>query len=184
MAVTRTDQTEADAPRPESIEALFLALESPLLRYALRYLREPDMAQDIVQEAFLRLHARFDEVREPRSWLYRTVHNLALNHQQRADRTVPLEPNPSADHPADDPADPQPLPDEAIARWEGVGLVRLGLETLDPRSRELLRLKFNDGMSYKDISARTGLTVGHVGYLLHHAVKALAAELARCGMIP
>ena len=69
------------------------------------------------------------------------------------------------------------MPDEQIARWEGIGLVRLSLETLDDRSRELVRLKFNEDLSYKEISARTGLNIGHVGYLLHHALKAIADEL-------
>jgi len=81
-------------------------------------------------------------------------------------------------------ADPQPLPDEQIARWEGIGLVRLSLETLDERSRELVRLKFNDGLSYKEMSLRTGLSIGNVGYLLHHALKAVAGELAKNGMVP
>jgi RNA polymerase sigma-70 factor (ECF subfamily) len=39
-------------------------------------------------------------------------------------------------------------------------------------------------MSYKEISARTGLSLGHVGYLLHHALKAVADELARNGGMP
>ncbi len=61
--------------------------------------------------------------------------------------------------------------------------MRLSLETLDDRSRELIRLKFNEELSYKEISARTGLTIGHVGYLLHHALKAVADELARNGVV-
>ena len=76
------------------------------------------------------------------------------------------------------------MPDEQIVRLEGIGLVRLSLEILDERSRELIRLKFNDELSYKEISGRTGLTVGHVGYLLHHALKAMAAELAKAGLGP
>jgi RNA polymerase sigma-70 factor (ECF subfamily) len=83
-----------------------------------------------------------------------------------------------------DTSDPQPLPDEQIARWEGIGLVRLSLETLDDRSREVVRLKFNEGLSYKEISARTGLKIGHVGYLLHHALKAIADELSKNGVVP
>ncbi len=167
------------------IEVLFAALESPLLSYALRLAGERSVAEDIVQEAFMRLHAQFDEVREPRRWLYRTVHNLALNHRRQAGRIVPLAPAAKERTPAvNEAADPLPLPDEQIARWEGIGLVRLSLETLDPRSRELIRLKFNEELSYKDISARTGLTVGHVGYLLHHAIKAVADELARNGVVP
>jgi RNA polymerase sigma factor (sigma-70 family) len=178
-----TDQANAEAPRPETIEQLFAALESPLLSYALRLLGQPTLAEDIVQEAFMRLHAQFEEVREPRRWLYRTVHNLALN-QRRADtKIVPLT-SPDESQRQQDVPDPQPLPDEQIARWEGIGLVRLTLETLDPRSRELIRLKFNEGLSYKDISARTGLKIGHVGYLLHHAIKAVADELSRNGVVP
>ena len=65
-----------------------------------------------------------------------------------------------------------------------VGLVRLSLETLDERSRELVRLKFEENLSYKEISARPGLKVGHVGYLLHHALKGMADELAKNGVVP
>jgi RNA polymerase sigma-70 factor (ECF subfamily) len=57
------------------------------------------------------------------------------------------------------------------------------LEALDERSRELIRLKFNEELSYKEISARTGLSVGNVGYLLHHALKAIAEELAKNGVV-
>jgi RNA polymerase sigma factor (sigma-70 family) len=183
MAVAQSAPT--DKPESESIAELFEKLESPLLSYALRFAAAADMAQDLVQEAFLRLHAQFDQVREPRRWLYRTVHNLALNRRRDDRRIVPLKGNPGETDSALDAAlDPQPLPDEQIARWEGVGLVRLSLQNLDARSRELLTLKFNDELSYKEISARTGLKVGHVGYLLHHSIKALAAELAKAGLVP
>jgi RNA polymerase sigma-70 factor (ECF subfamily) len=183
MAVAQPAST--GSPGSETIRELFETLEAPLLGYALRFAADADMAQDLVQEAFLRLHAQFDRVREPRRWLYRTVHNLALNQRRDDRRIVPLHPDlPGNEAPPPDPADPQPLPDEQIARWEGVGLVRLGLRSLDARSRELLALKFQDDLSYKEMSARTGLTVGHVGYLLHHALKALAAELAKAGLVP
>ncbi|MCX8109354.1 MAG: sigma-70 family RNA polymerase sigma factor, partial [Verrucomicrobiae bacterium] len=85
---------------------------------------------------------------------------------------------------AGEPVDAEHSPDEELARIEGIGFVRLGLEGLDARSRELIMLKFYEGLSYKEISERTGLTVGHVGYLLHHALKLLATELAKCGLVP
>ena len=75
------------------------------------------------------------------------------------------------------------MPDEQIARIEGIGLVRLSLAALDERSRELIRLKFNEDLSYAEISERTGLKIGHVGYLLHHALKAIADELAKSGVV-
>ena len=180
MAVSQPDETSAQSP--ETIEELFAALESPLLNYALRLSGSRESAEDLVQEAFMKLHRQFDEVREPRRWLYRTVHNLALNHRRDSAKIIPLQPAPNeTDAPAPDTTDPQPLPDEQIARIEGIGLVRLSLETLDARSQELIRLKFTEDLSYQEISARTGLKTGHVGYLLHHALKAIAAELAKTG---
>ena len=84
----------------------------------------------------------------------------------------------------DDLADTGPLPDEQLARWEGIGVVRMGLNALDARSRKVVEMKFNENLSYREIAARTGLTEGHVGYLLHHALKSLADELARAGLLP
>jgi len=184
MAVMRPDEASAESPGGETIQELFTALETPLLSYALRLAGEPALAEDVVQEAFMKLHAQFQQVREPRRWLYRTVHNLALNQRRHADKIVPLNAGAGDAAPDAETADPTPMPDEQIVRLEGIGLVRLSLETLDERSRELVRLKFNEDLSYKEISARTGLTVGHVGYLLHHALKAIAAELAKTGVVP
>lgn len=181
----RPEETSAEPPGAETIQELFAALETPLLNYAVRLAGARELAEDLVQEAFMKLHAQFEEVREPRRWLYRTVHNLALNHRRDSAKIIPLNPGgENDDAPATDTTDPQPLPDEQIIRLEGIGLVRLCLESLDDRSRELIRLKFNEDLSYQQIGERTGLKTGHVGYLLHHALKALADELARSGIIP
>ncbi len=182
---TEPDAAAADIPRAESIEELFHALESPLLAYAFRLTTDTDMAEDLVQEAFLRLHSQFAEVRQPRSWLYRTVHNLALNHRRDEAKVVPM--TSPVDPEEGTPVvvvDSQPLPDEALARWEGIGLVRQNLQKLDARGQELIRLKFTEELSYQQISDRTGLGVGHVGYLLHHSLKSLAAALAKAGLVP
>ena len=183
MGLKPPDQASTEPAEWETIEELFASLESPLLGYALRFVGQRALAEDIIQEAFMRLHADFEQVRQPRRWLYRTVHNLALNQLRQGGKIVALD-LPAEDGGTMEAADPQPLPDEQIIRMEGVGLVRLSLETLDERSREVVRLKFNEDLSYKEISARTGLTTGHVGYLLHHALKAMADELAKNGVIP
>ena len=185
MAVMRPDEARAESPGGETIQGLFAALEAPLLNYAIRLVGERALAEDVVQEAFMKLHVHFAEVREPRRWLYRTVHNLSLNHRRAAAKIVPLQPIAAEADSSSTPdtADTQPLPDEQIIRLEGIGLVRLSLETLDERSRELIRLKFNEDLTYKEIAARMDLTVGYVGYLLHHALKTIADELAKSGVI-
>lgn len=186
MAVARPDQAKAEPPGRETIEELFSALESPLLAYALRLTGARGVAEDLVQESFMKLHAQFEEVREPRRWLYRTVHNLALNHRRDSAKFVLPAPHPShesSESYSPDAPDDSLLPDEQLIRLEGIGLVRLSLAALDERSREIIRLKFNDELSYQQISERTGLKTGHVGYLLHHALKAIAEELAKCGVV-
>src|SRR3954470_19107252 len=123
MTVAHPEVPIVNPPRIESIEELFSVLESPLLSYALRLLRERAPAEDVVQEAFMKLHAQFSEVREPKRWLYRTVHNLALNQLRDTRKIVPLDLPPAEGAPATETADPQPWPDEQIVRLEGIGLV-------------------------------------------------------------
>lgn len=176
MAVKTLDDPSTPAPQWETTEQVFTALESPLLAYARRLLGDFSTAEDVVQEAFMKLHTQFETVRQPQPWLYRTVHNLVVDHQRRSSKMV-LAGN-EEDAPMEDAADPQPMPDEQIARGESIGLIRLVLETLDERSKEIIRLRFDDDLSYGEIAEKTGLKVGHVGYLLHHALKAMAAELA------
>jgi RNA polymerase sigma-70 factor (ECF subfamily) len=178
MAVKAPEEPSTPAPEWATIEQVFTALEAPLLGYARRLLGDYNLAEDIVQEAFMKLHAQFQNVLTPQAWLYRTVHNLAVDHQRRVGRIVLVgDKQDDTPCPVQDASDSQPLPDEQIARWESIGLIRLVLETLDERSRELIRLRFNEDLSYKEIGERMGLTVGHVGYLLHHALKAMATEL-------
>jgi len=174
----------SEPPGPEAIEELFAALESPLLHSALRLTGDATAAEDIVQDAFMKLHAQFDSVREPRRWLYRTVHNQALNHRRQAGKIVSFDAATESGAPVGDFSDSPALPGDEMVRLEGIGQVRLSVACLDERSRELIRLKFNEELSYKEISERTGLTVGHVGYLLHHALKGIATELARNGVLP
>src|SRR6188768_1662449 len=184
MAVKTPEEASASPPEWETIEQVFAALESPLLAYARRLLGDFAVAEDIVQEAFMKLHTQFQKVLTPQPWLYRTVHNLAVDHQRRTNKIVLVGDSKDDEAPANDATDSQPMPDEQIARWEGIGLVRLVLETLDERSREIIRLRFNEDLSYKEIAERMGLQIGHVGYLLHHALKAMAVELMKTDLAP
>ena len=185
MAEMRLDEASAESPKWETIEELFTVLEAPLLGYALRYTGELGLAEDVVQEAFMKLHAQFGSVEKPRQWLYRTVHNLALNVRRAAGKTISLDASlDGAPAPNADIVDHTLLPDEQIIRLEGIGLVRISLAALDDRSRELVRLKFTEELSYKDIAGRTGLTVSNVGYILHQALKTIASELAKTGVVP
>lgn len=181
LAVATPNHGEEKPSEQISLEALFDALETPLLVYAEKFANDADLAQDVVQEAFMKLHVQFDAVRQPRPWLYRTVHNLALNYRRAGQKVVPLE-EADPDGNGVEGAGISPLPSEQAERFEAIHQTRRCLDSLDAKGRELIRLKFEEELSYKEISARTGLSVSNVGYILHHTLKTLAAELKRSGV--
>lgn len=163
--------------------ALFRALESPLLGFAYQMVKDEQLAQDIVQEAFLRLQTHFDAVQQPKAWLYTTVRRMAIDQLRKRRKVVPFAAGAADDDcPELDPADAAPTPDEQADHHERTGLLRVCLERLAPRERSLVQLKFVEELSYKEIAARMGMTVGHVGYQLHHALKSLELELREEGV--
>lgn len=174
------DSKQTNDQEDSSLAALFIKLEIPLLRYAYQLVKRTEVAQDLVQEAFLKLHEKQDTVLEPKPWLYRTVHNLAMNYHRKENRIVPL---PESEQEGSDTnhAAPEPMPDEQITRLEAIGQIQLVLQSLAPKKRELIRLKFEEELSYKEISAQTGLSVSNVGYQLHHLLKSLATEIQETG---
>ena len=164
-------QTKSGRP---SLAALFEAEESGLLRFAFAIVRRRSVAEDLVQETFLRLHQVWSEVENPRAWLYRSMRNLALNHLRDRKPESELKEDTAA-------ADSQP-PAEVLGRNEAVGMMRLLLAEMSEEDRQLVQLKYNDDLKYQEISQRTGLSVSNVGYRLHHVLKSLAEALRHAGI--
>ena len=162
------------APQQQSLAAVFAAEESGLLRFAISLVRRRSVAEELVQETFLRLHQVWGEVEHPRAWLFRSLRNLALNHL----RDHPKESELVEEMAAADAA----LPAEELGRDEAIGVVRLLMAEMPEDDRELVRLKYLEGLKYQDIARRTGLSVGNVGYRLHHLLKTLADGLRRAGI--
>jgi RNA polymerase sigma factor (sigma-70 family) len=161
--------------RRHDVAALFETEETGLLRFAIGLVGQRMVAEELVQETFLRFHQVADEVENPRGWLYRSLRNLALNHlRDRPKESALVEENA--------PALDAKLPVESLGRDEAVGLVRLLLAEMSPEDRDLIQLKYHENLKYQEISRRTGLSVSNVGYRLHHLLKSLADNLRRAGI--
>jgi RNA polymerase sigma-70 factor (ECF subfamily) len=149
--------------------------EGPLLRYATR-LSNGDMerARDAVQDTFIRLcdqdRGKVEGYVAP--WLYRVCRNRVLELRRKEDRMTPLDDKMLAVNATD-------APDPALQaqRHDHVTAIMGLLGDLPPNQQEVVRLKFQDDMSYKQISSVTGLTVSNVGFLLHTAIRRLRSEL-------
>jgi RNA polymerase sigma-70 factor (ECF subfamily) len=151
--------------------------EGPLLLYAGRLLRDRHGAEDVVQEAFLRLlRADPASVRLP-GWLYAVVRNLSLDRMRRQtwmerSDTDAVEARTGTDDPAA----------RASVRDAAAAAVR-ALEALPERQREALRLRLQHGLSYREIAEVMDVTVNHVGVLLHEGLGALRRRLGADGNV-
>jgi RNA polymerase sigma-70 factor (ECF subfamily) len=158
------------------MEAIVATHEQALLRYACGLLRDPHAAQDAVQHAFIKLCDRGFPIRlDPpalKAWLYRATHNAAIDHQRSEKRHSALHEKAALDAA---PADP---PEESPDRRE---VVIECLRRLPPSEQQVLLLRLQEGLPYKEISQTTGLPEGTVGRLLHDAVKKLGTLVQKAG---
>lgn len=145
-------------------EAQFQKLYPSLFRYLHRLTGDADVAEDIAQEAFVRLLRQSLPADEVRPWLFTVAMNLVRDHARKTERrqrlltTAPLLVTPTA------------LPDEDVERVERVHRVRSALDRLPVRDRQLLLMR-EEGFKYEEIAAVIGVAPASVGTLIARALK-------------
>ena len=138
-----------------------------LHRFALRLSGDPDVADDVVQEAFTRLLEHDLPSDEARPWLYVVVTNLyrdRIRNRERRGRLLAAQP------PV--PEAPEAV-DMAVERAERVARVRRALEALSERDRRMLLMR-EEGFKYTEIAEVLGVRPTSVGALVARALKRFA----------
>lgn len=153
---------------------VFRENELPLMGYATHLLGDRDRASDVVQDAFVRLCKQpREQVRDRvRQWLFRVCRNRALDIMKKESRMKTLD-DARASRQVSRDDDPSSIA-EMTERHENAQSL---LASLPERQREVIRLKIQGGLSYKEISDLTGLSVGNVGYLLSTGLKLVRNRL-------
>jgi RNA polymerase sigma-70 factor (ECF subfamily) len=154
--------------------------EGPLLRYATRLLGEPERARDVVQDTFTKL------CRQPpdrvdghvAEWLFTVCRRGALDVLRKEGRM-----NRFAEGEAERLVSADPVPAARVEHDEAWQQVVSLLDRLPHNQQEVVRLKFQEGFSYKEIASITRLSVGNVGFLLHTAIVTLRREMTRAGAL-
>lgn len=162
----------------EWMRSLVDAHAANLTRYVASILRDADGAKDVVQDAFLRLW------QEPRAnvedhvlpWLFRVCRNRALDVRRKGGRMKRLD-EASAERAATD----APSPEAVAEQQDNHARILQMMQALPENQQEVVRLKFQNGMSYKEIASVTDLTVSNVGFLLHKAINTLRARVVASG---
>jgi RNA polymerase sigma-70 factor (ECF subfamily) len=161
-----------DATKSTWIVAALDRYENNLVRYAAWILGDVERAREVVQETFLRL-CKEEPARIGKhlaQWLFTVCRNLAFDVRKKETRMSPL-------------TDPDTIPTlyerpgASLEHEETMSQVLRIMQTLPKNQREVLRLKFQCDLSYKEISAITQLSVTNVGFLIHTAIKTLRKEL-------
>jgi RNA polymerase sigma-70 factor (ECF subfamily) len=150
--------------------------QAPLLRYAARLLHgDADRAQDVVQDTFVRLMAQpVAEVEgHLAEWLYTVCRNRTLDILRKEGRMSLF-----AEGQAERLTAAEPRPGAGLERTEAQAAVLRLINRLPHNQQEVVRLKFQNGFSYQEISRITSLSVGNVGFLLHTALARLRKEMA------
>lgn len=146
-------------------DALYEQLRPSLWRYVHRLVGDGDVADDIVQEAFVKLLGRSDlPAGEARMWTFTVATNLVRDRGRAAVRHARL----LAVTP---PEVERPRPaDERVEREETVNAVRRALDHLSERDRQLLLMR-EEGFRYHEMAAAVGVAPSSVGVLIARAVK-------------
>jgi RNA polymerase sigma factor (sigma-70 family) len=149
--------------------------EGPLTLYAARLLGDNERARDVVQDTFLRLCVQDRFVVEDRlaEWLFTVCRNRALDVLRKERRMTRLSDEQVSVRPS-----PEPGPPDIVEHADSAARVLHLLERLPENQRDVIRLKFQNGFSYREISRISGHSVTNVGYLIHTGLKTIRAQLA------
>jgi RNA polymerase sigma-70 factor (ECF subfamily) len=148
--------------------------ESALIRYAASILGDAERAREVVQDTFLKLcSATPEKIRgHLAQWLFTVCRNRAFDVRQKDGRMSPLTEIDLETRPQ-----PGPRPLAALEQQEQLERVMDLVSRLPEKEREVLTLKFQCDLSYREISEVTDLSVSHVGVLIHKGVRRIREQV-------
>ncbi len=163
----------------DSLDAFVRRYQQSLVRFAAKLLGDPEAAQDVVQETFLRVARhprRLLKVDSCHNWLLRVVRNVGVDHIRRVTRQR-RHTEAAAEQVTESHRQRQVEPSAEVERAEIEARLQDEIDVLKPRQKELFHLKVTEGKSYREIAEITGLSVTNVGYHLHQIMRQLSTRL-------
>ena len=162
------------APRHGTVKQALDQYESALLRYAYSLVKDRQIAQEIVQETFMELwqvDSDFVSSGRLRGFLYTVCRNRAIDELRRRKA------GPQAGGDPDLVADGAPDAHRVVVAREAHAGLAERMASLPEAQREVLRLKLQSDLTYREIADVTGHSVSNVGFMLHTAIQKLRAGL-------
>ncbi len=169
---------EADPFGEEDVEAfkrLFDTHYESLYRYALRYLRSAEEANDVVHDVFLQMWRHRQRIglgRDLRTYLYAMTRNHALDRLKRRKVEDRFRERPEVT----DPEEASTAESEIESR-ELAATIQRAIDSLPPRQREVLRLRWQQHLSYEEIAKALEISPKTVAIHLSRGLQHLREAL-------
>jgi RNA polymerase sigma-70 factor (ECF subfamily) len=154
----------------DRVVRLYEEAREDVYHYLLRLGLNASQAQEGAQEAFLRLHAAMvkgDSIANPRAWVFRVAHNLAITEHRTGDRWMALDPGLEAAL-----TDRGPGPEARVIHKQRASRIGEALAQLSPQQRRCLYLRA-EGLRYREIAEVIGVGVSTVSEFVTRAVARL-----------
>jgi RNA polymerase sigma-70 factor (ECF subfamily) len=164
----------------EAAAALMERYQHRLYRYLLRLVHQPDVAEDLFQQTWVRVMeriARYNPELKFDGWLFALAHNLAVDYLRRYRPESLDEPLPSGDLRAEVIAGSARSALEQLLERERAGGLAEAVTELPFPFREVLTLRFEEEMQLEEIAGVLALPLGTVKTRLHRALKHLRRTL-------
>lgn len=152
---------------PVDFETAFDRYHDAVYRYLHRLTGDPDEAEELAQETFVRLLEHEVDGNRTKSWLFTVARNLVRDRSRTRRRRAELVEGEDLG-----PSDPE-TPEETLRRSDRRRTVHRALDRLKPRDREMLLMR-EEGFSYAEIAEVADVATSSVGTLLSRALRRFA----------
>jgi RNA polymerase sigma-70 factor, ECF subfamily len=155
--------------------------------FLVRRLADKALAEDLYQEAFLRLHkgrASYDSNRPFRAWLFGIVHNLVtdtLRSQSRVPQASPMDGDAETEHATRAAGWDEQSPERLLVARQATDALGQALNALPSDEATVLILARFEGLSYEDIGVIIGRSPAATKQLAYRALKRVRAEMVSLG---
>lgn len=160
-------------------ERLFERHHTPVLRYVHSLLGNGADAEDVMQDVWVTIVRKIATLEHPaafQSWMYRIARNSSVSRLRKSRPNVALDDFADAEQLTI--SDDQNGDDDLLSELHDAAALDAGLARLSPVHREVLTLRFLNGLRYEEIAAVTLCSVGTVRSRIHYGKKALRKHIS------
>lgn len=168
----------------DAFSSLFNLYQDPLTQFITRFVKLPQLAEDLSQEVFLKIwqqRAKLTDLQSFRAFLFIVARNHTLNTLQTASRSQTA--IGAITRAAFGERNTSPTDDRVLSR-EYLDFLRRAVDNLPPRSREVFRLCREQQLSYDEVAAQLGISRNSVKNHMVHSMKILKATVEKDLGIP